>query len=248
MNIAYVISPFIAGIILNLYGFDGLYTISALLLIPFILLLRSGFRYFKDPVYKKLSLLPTIQILKTSNDLRNIFIIQFILRFFYAVMTIYMTIYLHTHIGFSLSAIGILFSVMLIPFVLFEYPLGHYADKRYGEKEFLTLGFIIMAGATYYLSFITTADFALWMLLLFITRIGAAMIEVMNEIYFFKHVDSTDTDTISAFRMLSPLAYIAGPAAGSLLLLFMPMQYIFGVLGIIVLIGVLASLKLKDTK
>ncbi len=248
LNVAYVISPFIAGFILKYLGFSDLYALAALLLLPFLFLLYKRFKHFKDPIYEKLRILPTINELHKNSDLRNIFIVQFLIRFFFSWMVIYMTVYLHQHIGFSLASIGIIFSVMLLPFVLLEYPLGHYANKRYGEKEFLILGFIILAGASYYLSFITTADFALWMLVLFITRVGAAIVEVMNEIYFFKHVDGSDTDTISAFRMLSPIAYILGPLTGTVLLLLMPMQYIFGILGIIMLVGILASLRLKDTK
>lgn len=248
LNVAYVIAPFLAGIILKQYGFGELYTLSALLLIPFMFLLHKEFKNFVDPQYKSFSILPTLAKLKKDSDLRNIFIVQFLIRFFFAWMVVYMTLYLHQHIGFSLATIGIIFSVMLVPFAILEWPLGHYADKRYGEKEFLILGFAILAGTAYCLSFITTADFALWMLVLFATRVGAAIIEVMNEIYFFKHVNGSDTDTISAFRTLSPLAYIIGPATGSILLFFMPMQYLFGILGVIMLLGILASVQLKDTK
>ncbi len=248
LNVAYVISPFIAGIMLKHFGFGELYTLSAFLLVPFMFLLHREFHTFTDPIYNKFNILPIFKKLIKDTDLRNIFIIQFLIRFFFAWMVVYMTVYLHSHIGFSLATIGIIFSVMLLPFAILEWPLGHYADKRYGEKEFLTLGFVIMAGASYYLSYITSADLALWMIALFATRVGAAIIEVMNEIYFFKHVDGSDTDTISAFRMLSPLAYVIGPATGSLLLFFIPMQYLFGVLGIIMLIGILASVQLKDTK
>ncbi|MCD5384573.1 MAG: MFS transporter [Candidatus Pacebacteria bacterium] len=248
LNMAFVISPFIAGIVLKTLGFGELYLLSALLLIPFVILLKREFGNFKNPVYEKLKILPTVRSLKSDSSLRNIFIIQFLIRFFFAWMVIYMTIYLNQHIGFSLSSIGIMFSVMLIPFVLLEWPLGHFADKKYGEKEFLIAGFIIVALSSYSISYITTADFALWMVVLFITRIGAAIIEVMNEIYFFKHVNNQDTDTISAFRMLGPLAYIIAPTIGSLLLFFMPIQYLFGLMGIIMLIGIVASTALNDTK
>ncbi len=248
LNIAYVISPFLAGLILKYFGFNILYSISALLLLPFMYLLKKEFSTFRNTHYRKFTIRPILTKIKTNSDIRNIYIIQFLIRFFFSWMVIYTPIYLQQTIGFSISAIGIMFSVMLLPFALLEWPLGHYADKRYGEKEFLILGFAIMALATYYISFITTADFALWMLALFITRIGAAIIEVMNEIYFFKHVDSTDTDSISAFRMLSPLAYIIGPAIGSLIIILLPMQYMFGILGIIMLIGIIASMQLKDTR
>jgi len=248
INIAYVISPFIAGLVLRQYSFFELYALAALFFAPFILLLHKNFSDFKDASYAQFRIKPIWTTLSKSADLRNIFTVQFLLNFFYSWMTIYTPIYLHSHLGFSLAATGIIFSIMLVPFILLEWPLGHYADKRYGEKEFLILGFAIIASTTYYLSYLTTPDIALWALALFVTRIGAAMIEVMNEIYFFKHVDNTDTDTISAFRTLSPLAYIAGPALGSLLLFFIPMQYMFGALGITMLIGILASFQLNDTK
>ncbi len=246
-NIAYVVAPFSAGLILNAYNFSILYTVAAFILIPFLFLINKYFKKFKDPVYKQLNFLPTIRSLRQDSNLRNIFIIQFLIRVFFSWMVIYVPLYLHDNIGFSLSAIGIIFSVMILPYILLEWPLGHYADKRYGEKEFLISGFLIIAFSTFYLSFITTADFALWMLMLFITRIGAAIIEVMNETYFFKHVNSSNSDTISAFRMLSPIAYIAGPAIGSLLILIIPIQYMLGVLGIIMLSGVIPTSKLEDT-
>ena len=247
-NVAFVLSPFVAGMVLKTTGFAELYVLAALFLVPFLYFLHKVFHAFKDPTYTTFSLIPVIHKLKKDINILHIFIVQFLLRAFYAWMTIYTPLYLHQHIGFSLPVIGTIFSVMLIPFILLEYPLGHYADKRYGEKEFLILGFSILAFATYLLSFITTTDLALWMLLLFVTRIGAAIVEVMNEIYFFKHVDGSDTDTISAFRMIYPLAYIIGPAFGSLFLLAFPMQYMFGALGIVLLGGILVSMLLKDTK
>ena len=247
-NVAYTVSPFVAGMILELYNFATLYTISALILIPFIILLRRHFKQFKTPKQNNIIISKTLKYIYKTTDIRNIFIIQFLIRFFFAVLVIYLPIYLINNIGFSLKDTGLIFSIILIPFILLEIPLGKYADKRYGEKEFLIAGFIIMAVSTYIISYITTADLALWMIVLFITRIGAAIIEIMNEVYFFKHVDEADTSTISMFRMLSPLAYIIGPIFVTSLLLFIPIQYIFGITGIILLSGVLYSSLLTDTK
>jgi len=247
INVAYVVSPFIAGLILSASGFPALYAVASIMLLPFVILFRLNFSKYRSKRYNTVPILPTLKIIWADTDLLNIFVVQFLIRFFFAWMVVYIPIYLIKDIGFSIADTGLMFSVILIPFVLLEVPLGRYVDKRYGEKEFLMLGFLIMALSSYALSFITSADLALWMLLLFITRVGAAIIEIMNEIYFFKHVDASNADTISIFRMLSPLAYIVGPAMGSLLLLFIPMQYLFGIMGIIILIGILASAALNDT-
>jgi MFS family permease len=136
---------------------------------------------------------------------------------------------------------------MLLPFILIEIPAGKIADRWIGEKELLLAGFIIMALSTMVIPFIGTASFILWTTILFVTRIGASLVEIMTESYFFKHVKGDDANIISFFRMTRPLAYIAGPIAAIIALQFFPFQYIFLVLGIIMFLGLKYSLALKDT-
>ncbi len=248
-NIAFVSSPFVAGLILKHYSFTEVYVLSAIIMLPFIYVLKTQFQQTteKNAKYSSFSLKRIFHVLKYNKNIRSIFIIQFLLQFFFAWMIIYTPIYLNVHIGFSLPAIGIISSVMLIPYIILQYPLGHYADKRYGEKEFLFAGFLLIAISSYALSFINGPDFAIWVTALFITRIGGAIIEVMNEIYFFKKVNDKDVDIIGAYRMLRPISSIIGPATGSIFLILFPMQYMFGFLGMIMLIGTIATLTTEDT-
>jgi MFS family permease len=163
-------------------------------------------------------------------------------------MVIYMPIYLEQYIGFNWSEIGIIFTIMLIPFVIFELPVGELADDKYGEKEFLTIGFVIMGFFTLVMSFITVKSFWLWSTILFITRIGASLVEVSTESYFFKKVDKSRTDVISLFRVSRPLALVMAPVVATVALGFIPFQYIFIVIGSIMIVGTHYSLALKDTK
>jgi MFS family permease len=247
-NIAFLLSPLMAGFIIKYSSFQSLYILSALLIIPILLVLNRQFDNFTDAKYHHFSLMPTFQFLKTKMDIQLIYYIQLLLRVFFSWMVIYIPIHLYTNVGLSLSTTGIMFSIMLLPYVILEYPLGHYVDKWYGEKELLILGFAILSISTYILSFITTQNIFIWTFILLITRIGAAIIEVMSEIYFFKHVDAGDTNIISGFRMLMPISYIIGPLLGLFLLSIIPMQYIFGVLGITLLTGLVASTLIHDTK
>ena len=116
---------------------------------------------------------------------------------------------------------------MLLPFIIFEIPVGKIADIHFGEKELLSAGFIITAIFTIIISFISIKSFILWAIILFATRVGASLIEITTESYFFKHVKGDDADIISFFRINSPLAYIAGPIAAIISLQFLPFQYIF---------------------
>ncbi len=91
---------------------------------------------------------------------------------------------------------------------------------------------------------------AWWDSILFVTRIGASIIEVMCDTYFFKKVDSLNANIISFFRMSNPIAYIVAPLFAVIMLNFfsLELQYLFLALGLIMFIGLKFSLSLEDTK
>jgi MFS family permease len=181
------------------------------------------------------------------DGIRKIFLSNIMLRFFYSWMVIYTPIYLHEHIGFSWGEIGLIFSIMLVPFVVLGSPLGKIADKYIGEKELLSLGFVIVAVSTAYLSFVDSSNFLVWALVLLVTRIGASMVDIMSETYFFKKIDGSDSNLLGFFRMTGPIAFIIGPLLATLVLPFVGIKYLFLVLGILMLWGLRYSLTLKDT-
>jgi MFS family permease len=137
---------------------------------------------------------------------------------------------------------------MLLPFVFFEVPVGELADEKYGEKEFLSIGFLIMGLSTIFISFVTAKVFWIWATLLFITRVGASFVEISTESYFFKQVNPDKSDVISFFRISRPLSFIIGPILATLTLEFIQFQYIFILIGALMIVGTKYSLALNDTK
>jgi MFS family permease len=248
-NVALVISPAIVGLIVVGGQFWKIYAVSALFLIPLLVLIMRYFKPLSVISIKKTSFLKTFASFRKNKDLNNVFKTQIILQFFYAWMVIYVPVYLYEHIGFPWSKIGIIFTIMLLPFVLFELPLGKLADEKLGEKEIMTVGFIIIGLSVLFIPFLTTASFFLWAALLFLTRTGASFVEITSESYFFKHVDGNDSDKISLFRLTRPLSFVLAPLVAMLSLWLLPsFGSIFMVLGIICLFGVRYSLAIKDTK
>ena len=249
MNLAFVFSPFIVGKIVTggNEGFWKVYLISAAFSLLSIVIISNKLRWVKDVTYHSPPFLQTIKKIFRNKNILNIYTSSLLLEFFYSWMVIYMPIYLYKDIGLNWSQIGIVFSVMLTAFVIFELPLGKIADKYLGEKEILTAGFIILAVSTSLLTFIESKSLVIWSLALFATRVGASAIEIMNDTYFFKKVRASDTDTISFFRNASPIAYVIGPALASVILYFIDYKYLFLILGIIMLSGIKFSLSIKDT-
>lgn len=203
---------------------------------------------FIDPKYKKISVKKTATFFVKNKNVSKIYLINLILKFFFAWMVIYTPIYLHHTLGLGWSQIGIIFTIMLLPFVILSYPLGRLSDTM-GEKQMLMWGFLIAALATLSIPFISTPTVWMFALTLFCTRVGAATIEVMSESYFFKSVSEENADAISFFRNTGPVSFIIAPLLAVPVLYYVPsFKYIFFVLGAIMLGGYLIVLKLQDVK
>jgi len=247
-NVMFVIAPIIVGFLLGAGNYPKIYLLSSIFLLPLVILITKYFKDFPKQTISKIDLLSTIKRLFRNSDLKNVTIIQGALQLFYAWMVIYTPIYLHQHIGFEWSQIGLIFTIMLLPFILFEMPIGRLADLKMGEKEIMIIGLLIMGLASGSIFFITEANFILWASVLFITRIGASFVEITTESYFFKHVTDRDTGIISFFRMTRPVAYIIAPLIGAISLAILDYRSSFLILGTIMILSIWFGLKIKDTR
>lgn len=246
INLAWVLSPILTGSIIQAHGYKGMYLLAGILGASVLVLLPFFVRHFKDPAYIKISLTKAWNRLKQSPNIMRIVFLNFLLQFFFALMIVYTPIYLHEYLHFDWKHIGIIFTIMLSPFVLLGFPLGKIADKTGREKSFLVAGFLITAITTYYVGVLSSTSIILWAILLFLTRVGAATIETMSEIYFFKHVSEKDTDMLSIFRDMTPVAFLIAPLVGSAVIATGSYSVLFIGLSILMGIGAYASYTIKQ--
>lgn len=223
------------------------YLVSAAVFSTFIFIILAKFKNFQDPKYHKMKIISSVSSFWKRKDMRNVFLANFTLQMFFSWMVIYLPLYLATEIGFTWDIIGVIIAIGLFAYVIFEYPVGIIADKWIGEKEMMATGFIIIAITSAWISFMVTASILAWIILMFISRIGASFVEATTESYFFKHTKGTDANIMSFFRLTRPLAMVVGAMMGTISLLFLPFQFIFIVLGFMMVPGIFFSLNLKDT-
>ena len=248
VSISWVLAQFISGSIIAKSSFLGIYLFAALFIVLVGILFITNLHNFIDPKYKKVAIKKTLLTFWRNKDLSKIYLISLILKFFYSWMIVYMTIYLFENIGFSFKEIGTIYAIMLLPFVFLSYPLGRLSDKI-GEKKMLSYGFMFIAFATLSIPFLKDNIVWLFATVLFLSRIGAATIDIMSESYLFKNINETDVDEIAFFRNTGPLSFIIGPALATVCLLFIPnFSYLFFILGAILMIGLLISFRLRDIK
>lgn len=248
INLAWMLSPLIAvSLITKEGGYKIIYIIAFFAVIIMTLGLMISIKKFKDKTYKKTPFLGTYKYLKTNKNILSITLINFILQFFYAWMVVYTPIYLHNHINLNWSEIGIIFTIMLSPFVIFGFPIGFLIDKyNINKKLLLYSGFIIIIISTASIFFIESKDILIWSIILFVTRMGASIIETTNEIYFFTHIKEEQAYLISIFRDMNPVSYIIAPLLGTLIFIFLPFKFIFLILGLILMVGFYYIPKLKN--
>lgn len=246
-NSAWLISPVLGSFLLGQGSYVSVYAASGLLLLPVLGLVFFDLGQVKEPLYSRIPFWKSLGEIWADRNIKGIIFIQFLLQFFYAWMIIYMPIHLHENIGFDWPTIGIIFTVMLLPFVILDAPLGRLADKN-GEKKMLSIGFAVMAVSTLLIPFITDHNVFIWAAILFMTRVGAAIVEVMADTYFFKKVDSSKAHIISFFRTARPLAYVVSPVVATVLFAVFDMKGIFIFLGFLMLYGLRYSMSIEDVK
>ncbi|MFH1413066.1 MAG: MFS transporter [bacterium] len=250
INIAWLASPIIMSKIVGVENnYHTIYLVGAVILTIILFVILANKRYLKHSVnYKKHDIKKAFSLMWKRKNILAVFRSSVLLNFFYFVVSIYIPIYLHQQIGLSWQVLGIMFTIMLLPFVLFQIPAGILADKYIGEKEMLISGHFIMALSMGLIFATTTSNVIIWGSLLFLSRIGAALAEAMQETYFYKQVSIRDVDLISLFRRSRSLGWLTAAIVSFVALKFLAMPYLFAIIGIILFINCLSLGKLVDTK
>ena len=238
INLAWVIAQTVSGKILSNFTFSSLYLLAFLIMATFFIFVSVGLKNIVDPKYDKVLAWQSFKNFFRNKNLARAYKMNFLLQFFYVWMVIYTPIYLHAHLHFAWEEITTIFAIMLLPFVLIQFPLGRYSDKI-GEKKMLRLGFLAASLATFSLFFITRHEVWIWAIALFATRVGAATIEIMSDVYFFKHIERENDEFIAVYRNTIPMSYIIAPFAAFVIFRLVPsFNYIFLILGVLMLYGV----------
>lgn len=249
LNVAVAVGPFLAGLLLTDHDFWKIWITAAVVMSFGFFVIAKYFKNYEDPRYLVHPFRATLSIVKESHDLHSIIFMHFLLSFFYVWMVIYTPLYLNSNMGIPMSDIlGTIIPIALIPFILFEVLFGKLADTKYGEKEILTIGFLIMGISTAGIAWVTTSSIIFWSALLFITRFGASAVEAMTESYFYKKVGPEDAHLITFMRTLRATSYIIAPIIGSVLLMFIDFRFLFLILGGLMIYATYFSLTIKDTK
>lgn len=247
MSAGVLIGPFFSTSILSMFDFNGLFVATLFLNMVMLAISFVGLKDVKGKFRGHLTVKDIGVKVFTNKDVLNVYMISLALEAFYALMIIYVPLYL-LNLGLTWQQLGIAFTVMLVPFVVIEYPIGRLADKKYGEKEMIIMGLILMMFSTASIFFVHSTSVAVWSVILLMTRIGAATVEVLRDSYFYKKIDGRDVDLISFFRTTRSVAYLFAMGISAMMLTVLPMKFVFLLVSFSVFCGLYPAIKLVDNK
>ncbi len=246
-NLGFILGPLISTRILEQYSYFGLFFIAMIINMGIFVAGLIGLRGGNSKFGGNLTVKDLVRKIFINKDLMRIYWISFALEFFYALMVVYTPLYLLDR-GIGWGQIGLIFTIMLIPFTVFGYPVGILADKKIGEKEMIIGALFLIAFSTASIFFIKGNSLWIWSTVLFMTRVGAAMIETLRDSYFYKRIDGSDMDIISFFRTSRSVAYLAATALSAVILFFFPLKVVFLFIAGVVLLALYPALTLVDNK
>lgn len=247
ISAGFMLGPILSTRILEAYDYSGLFFLSMLISMIIFVIGLVGLRGGNNKFNGNITIRDLVKKIFVNKNLMRIYWVSFVLEFFYALMTVYTPLYL-LDLGMTWGQIGVVFTIMLIPFIVINYPVGVLADKKLGEKEMIIFALFVMALSTFSIFFVTTTSVWVWGFVLFLTRIGAAMVETLRDSYFYKRIDGDDMDIISFFRTSRSVAYIAATAVSAMLLIIFPVKAMFLFLALVIILALYPAFTLVDNK
>jgi MFS family permease len=247
-NIGALVAPLLIGTLLaKTDTYSYIFFAAAAAITPFVVLF-SARTLPEGAIVSATHIRDTFLRLAEDRDLAAVTVGHLILYLFYFWAPLYVPVYLHGVLGIPWSALGWMFSIMLLPYLLIEYPAGWVADRILGDKEMMLAGFLIMGASLAAVGAITASTPILLVVLVLVgTRTGAAFAESMTEGHFFRRVSERDIVSVSVFRGVWPLANAIAPLLGSLLFLFGSYPLFFYATGGFVLVtGSISTLLVRD--
>lgn len=245
LNFGFILGPILSTWLLATGGFSLIFGIALILKIGLLAILWFGLGKVANKFRERETVGQLIKKALANQDIRRIYYISFILDTFYALMIIYSPIYLRS-LGISWADIGIIFTVMLVPFLFFEYPIGWLADKELGEKEMIIFFLSWMALSVAFVYQLDKPDVLMWSLALLATRVGASAIQILRDSYFYKKIDKDDIDLIDFYRTSMPMAYIVSAGLSAVVLNFYGVREIFLLAAVLLMTALIPAWRLRD--
>ena len=227
-NAGLLIGPLIGGFLAGAFGIRSPYLFAAILLVvPLNLILVFGMKDGHSNTNKNQAVMDFLPVLKEflqQRELKLLALCTVSLYFWYAARWIFGPLFLH-NLGYSYYIIGVWLAVSVLPFLLFQIPIGKLSDKI-GKSRIMCLGFLISAVSLIPLGFMSSISSLL--ATIFIVSIGTAFIEPLIEARVTDIVPKERYGAYSGiFEFTKTLGLTLGPVGSAIFVYSFGISYSF---------------------
>lgn len=232
MNLGMFLGILNGGIIAKSYSYTTVFSCASLFFLGIYAI--SGSMGLKETHIKRKESESSIKnaiAFFSDAKLRKIFVSNLGLYFWSFVAFLYLPIILMSF-GFNFDKIGVIFAIMIVPYILLEYPIGRLAEKE-GSRKYIFLGFFAIA-LTSFLIYVNYGAINSMILFFFLASMGAAAIEPLNEMELDKHSKKSNiVENLSIFKTSLRIAQFLGPLSAAAMISLFGMREMFLVLAVI---------------
>lgn len=232
LNIMWIFMPFFGGVMLEHYGFDAIFLLTAVLFtfsLIAILILRPR-EHHKHRNHLDRFAWENLRNYFRSRQLVLAFLMHFALGFWYAFIFIFIPLFILNN-NYSPFYVGVALTATQVPLVFMQLKIGHFT-KRYGLRTLFSVTFGVLAFLSVLLFLFSESILAV-ITLLFLTGVVVAFLEVIPMIYFFHLVTGKQEETTyPIFHAAVKVASIIGTLGLGALLVFLTTTQLFLVMAL----------------
>jgi len=244
LNSSFFIAPIIAGFIASKYGIKYVFLFGSLMfLVSFLLSKKLKLKEIKPK--KKIDKNPLKLFFDFFKD-KNKRLAYFLgggIHFWWVLIYVFVPIYMYEN-NLGNKIIGYFIAAIVLPLILSEYKIGKIASKK-GFKKLFFYGYTIL-GLTALICFFIT-NIYLMLIILILASFGAAMIEPINEAYFFDIIKKKDREKYyPQYLTVIGISPFFSRFFSAVVLLIFPFKFIFLLFAIVMFSIAILSSKVKN--
>lgn len=247
VNVGWLVGPLLAGFIMALYGITTVFMSSAIFVAITLLILLT--LKIKQPRKKREKLDSNVKeniigYIKNKN-LNLAYIMAAGIEVWWALIYIYVPLFIINSGNLTEKTVGLFLAAVVAPLVILEYPAGKWSDKH-GFKKLFFIGFLFL-GISALISFFMTENITLVLSILVLASIAMALIEPIQDSYFFRLVSSNEEEKYyPIYATAGDVGSLISKFSIAFILLFLPLKFAYLIMAIFMFLLAIIALKIKN--
>ncbi len=244
MNLAWLVGPLIAGFISDKYGISLIFVLSAIFILVSLLFFRMS--RIRDPGIRERehpNVLKNFRDFFKDKDRGLAYVLGGGVNFWWSLIYVFIPVFIVEN-GLHIKWVGYFLFAIAMPLIIFSYHFSKLAGKV-GFKKIFRVGFLIPCLMAFLCFFV--GNIYLILLVLVFASIGLSMLESTTESYFLDILKGKEELRFyGPYNTTIDVNHFVSRLFPSLLLLFLPFEFIFLFYGLAMFVFFLLSFRVKN--